>query len=144
RRQVRLNHLQNFRLRHRADPLINHLTTLEKKQRRNTADAIPHRRARVVVCVQLTDLDLTGIFGRNRVDRRSHCATGSAPWCPKGHKDRDIRTKYVLIKCTVGKSKSVFSSHSGFGSPSTSVTYDARSEPKDASSGSLQEPVVKA
>src|SRR5712692_831587 len=69
---VAVEHVLNFFFAHRADNRLGHSPILEKQQRRNAPDLKAAASIRVVVHVELADLDLPGVLGGDGVDSRRH------------------------------------------------------------------------
>src|SRR5262245_44325519 len=82
-RQELINHLLELSLRPGADQLLHHLPFFEEKDRRNTHDLIASGNLWVFIGVELSDLDLSGIFVGQLLDNWSDHLTGAAPDSPK-------------------------------------------------------------
>src|SRR4051812_14169029 len=91
-------------LRQRAGELVYDAAVFERLDRRNTGDAILHRRLRVLIDVELRQPDLSGEFHRNLLDRRAEDAARTAPWRPEVDHDRRgaRRLDHVALKRLVG------------------------------------------
>src|SRR5215467_13085794 len=81
--QELINHLLELALRPGADQLLHHLPFFEEKDRGNTHDLIASGNLWVFIGVELSDLDLSGIFVGQLINNRSYHLTGSAPDGPK-------------------------------------------------------------
>ena len=76
-----LDQLFDLGLGHGADDLADHLAVLEHEQRRDRAHVVLRRRLRVLVDVDLADLDLAGVLaGQLLDDRRDRAARVRTRW----------------------------------------------------------------
>src|SRR5690606_15439416 len=80
---VRAEPLQDLGLRHRADDLVDRLPILVDDHRRDIEDPKLRGVLLVLVDIDLDDLDLVGLFGRDLLEHRPDDATGSAPRRPE-------------------------------------------------------------
>ncbi len=85
-----------LRLRNRADHLIDELSVLEEKNRRNRANLKASRSADVRVDIELRDFRLTRVFDRELVENRRNHATGATPRRPEIN---DSQSLVVLDFC---------------------------------------------
>src|SRR5262249_9044719 len=82
-------------LRRRANLARGHLAVLENHQRRDRLDAVLGRGLRVLIDVELDDLDLAVERARDLFERRRDHAAGTAPFGPKIHNDRAGRLQHL-------------------------------------------------
>lgn len=84
-------------LRHGANYLVDGLSVLEKHQRRDAHDTIFTSHIRILVSVQLEDLDLALVFLPNLFyNGRDHPAR-AAPYRPKINQYETRRFQYFLV-----------------------------------------------
>src|SRR5665213_1652977 len=81
--EMRFEHLEDFGLGRRAHTLIDHLAALEQQQGGNAADPVAHRRAWIVVGVQLAHFHLADVLGGEGIDGGAHGLAGSTPGSPE-------------------------------------------------------------
>src|SRR5262245_48093159 len=81
--QVLVDDLLEVFFRCQADDRLDDLTALEEQDGRDAPDLEFDGRIRVVVDVQLSDRDLSGVVGRQRVDGGRQPLAGSAPLGPE-------------------------------------------------------------
>src|SRR5574344_1490710 len=85
-----------------ANLLVYKLSILEKKKGRNVSDTVAGADFVVVVHIQLTDIDFTGIRFSQFVHHGGHHFAGATPFCPKVHNQRFGGVK-PLIKIRIGQ-----------------------------------------
>src|SRR5215472_6001006 len=88
--------------RHCAHDLLLDLAALDDEQVWDPTYAIAGRYLRVVIDIDLHDLEPPGVFIRQIVDDRSDRTAGSAPWRPKIDQDRLGRLENFLLKTRIG------------------------------------------
>src|SRR5438876_11896133 len=71
---------------------------LEKNQCRNSSHIEARRNRWVVVDIDLVYLGTTRKFFRSSLDRRRHCAAGTAPGRPKIHEDWLIGLQQLIVE----------------------------------------------
>ena len=81
-------HCSSFGLGRGADLARGELAVLEQHQRRDRHDAVLRRRRRVLVDVELDDLDLAAERAGDLLERRRDHAAGAAPFGPEIDHDR--------------------------------------------------------
>src|SRR6516165_1144681 len=96
------NPLLEFLLRLRADLARRQLTVLEQHQSRNRHDAVFRRRARVLVDIELDDLDLAVERVGNLFERRRDHPARAAPFRPEINNHGTARLEHVLLEGGIG------------------------------------------
>src|SRR5690606_5705550 len=89
-------------LRDRADLRRDRLPVAKQHQRRDAAYAVAPRHLRVLVGVELRDLEPARVFAGEPVDRRADRAARSAPFGPVVDEDRHGRREDFLLERGVG------------------------------------------
>ena len=93
---------ENLALGQGADLGRRHLAVLEQDQRRDAADAIFHRRLRILVDVDLGDRDLAlHVAGQLLEERRDHLA-GTAPLRPEVDEHRPGGAQHIGLERGIG------------------------------------------
>src|SRR5262249_4143805 len=88
-------------LRCRADLTRCDLAVLDQHQRRDLQDAVPGGSIRILVNVELDDLDLVAELARDLFKRRRDHAAGATPFGPKIHDHRFGRLQNIRFKTSV-------------------------------------------
>ena len=89
-------------LRLGADDGLGDLATLVHVQGRDGHDAVLGGRTRVLVDVELDDLDLVAVLGGDRLEGRRDLAARTAPGGPEVHQDGLVALEDVLLEGVVG------------------------------------------
>ena len=89
-------------LRRGADLARGELAVLEQHQRRDRHDAVLRRGARVLVDVELDDLDLVAHRAGDLLERRRDHAARAAPLGPEVDHDRAGRLEHLGLESRVG------------------------------------------
>ena len=85
-------------LGHKADDPLHGLAVLKEDQGRDAHHAVPHGRFIVVIDVELGDLELPVVLGRDLFQRRGDHLAGTAPHGPKVHDGRQSCFEHHLVK----------------------------------------------
>src|SRR5690606_31659606 len=102
RSEVAVQKNSELGLRQGADLARDHRAVLEQHQRGDAPHGVLGRGGRVLVDVQLGDLEPPLVVAGDLVeDRRDHLA-GAAPFGPVVHEDRNVRLDHVLFERVVG------------------------------------------
>jgi hypothetical protein len=78
------------------------LPALEHQQGRDAPNAVLRGDFRVLIDVQLDDLDLSSEFGGDFLERGRNHAAGAAPLGPEIHHDRLGGVENLRLECVVG------------------------------------------
>src|SRR6266567_7483147 len=89
-------------LRLRADDLLDDLSAGEHAERRDIHDPVSLRDHRVLVDVQLDDVDLVGVLPGDFLQNRRDLPTGTAPLGPVVHDDWLLVLQYIELEALVG------------------------------------------
>src|SRR3989304_1004626 len=92
----------DLRLGHRADLARGHLAVLEDHQRRDRHDPVLGRGLRVLIDIELYDLELALQFGRNLFEHGCDDAAGPAPFGPEIHEYGIGGLEHVGVEGRVG------------------------------------------
>ena len=93
--------LMQLLLRRRADLARGDLAVLEQQQRRDRHDAVFGGGVRVLVDIELDDLDLVAELAGDLFQRRRDHAAGAAPFRPEIHHDRFGRFQNIRFEACV-------------------------------------------
>jgi hypothetical protein len=93
--------LFNLPLWERSDQFVYLPAVLEEKQGGNALNTILRGRCRVVIRIQLGDLDSADVFGGQLVHDGGHHTAGAAPGRPAIHKDWSGKREYFLFEGSV-------------------------------------------
>ena len=93
-------HLQDKRFVARADGFVRHVAVFKQHQRGNAHHAVLARELRLLVDIDLSDLD-GAVFFRDLIhDGRDHAAR-AAPWRPEIDQNLFVALQYLFFKiCT--------------------------------------------
>src|SRR5215475_14296843 len=96
--------LEQLRLALGADETLLHLALVEDEERRDAHDVVATRDVRVVVDVELRDLDATGVLLGDVLEHGGDHLAGPAPLGPEVDEYRRVSAADTFVEGRIGES----------------------------------------
>ena len=95
---MRIQLFGDLAFRHGADDIFHDFAALENHQARDAADTVLDGGVRIVIDVELADLDFAIVLTGDFLDDRGDHAAGSAPDSPEIDQDGDLGLQDFLVE----------------------------------------------